>query len=79
LQTGNAAEQEVVRHAITTKSADQIDQVMAAVKRCGSLDYTRARARHHHDLALESLSSLSPSEAQRSLERITELSINRDH
>ena len=79
LLKGNAEEQEIVRHAIIEKTPDQIDRIMAAVKRCGSLDYTRARARHYHDLALEKLNALPSGAARSALERITELSINRDH
>lgn len=79
LLKGTAAEQAVVRRAITEKNADQIDQVIAAVKRCGALDYTRARAREYHDLALEQLILLPASESRSAMERITELSINRDH
>ena len=79
LLEGTAAEQAVVRRAITEKNADQIDQVIAAVKRCGALDYTRARAREYHDLALEQLILLPASESRSAMERITQLSINRDH
>jgi octaprenyl-diphosphate synthase len=79
LLKGTAAEQAVVRRAITEKNADQIDQVIAAVKRCGALDYTRARAREYHDLALEQLILLPASEYRNAMERITQLSINRDH
>jgi octaprenyl-diphosphate synthase len=79
LLKGTAAEQAAVRRAITEKNADQIDQVIAAVKRCGALDYTRARAREYHDLALEQLILLPASESRSAMERITELSINRDH
>ena len=76
---GNADEQELVRRAITEKTSDQIDKIIAAVKRCGSLDHTRARAKHYHDLALENLSGLPPGDARSALEQITELSIYRDH
>jgi octaprenyl-diphosphate synthase len=76
---GSPDEQALIRNAITEKSADNIDQIITAVRRCGSLDYTRARAQHHHDLALESLALLPASQARSALERITELSINRDH
>lgn len=79
LLKGSAVEQDLVRRAISEKSADQIEQITAAVRHCGALDYTRARARHFHDLALERLMLLPPSSARSALERITELSINRDH
>jgi octaprenyl-diphosphate synthase len=49
------------------------------VHRCGALDYTRAQARRYHDLALEQLAQLPASAARTDLERVTDLSINRDH
>lgn len=79
LREGNAAEQAVVRDAIRNKSAKQMDEITAAVRRCGSLDYTRALARRYHDLALEKLALLPRTDARSALERMTGLSINRDH
>ena len=79
LQEGNAAEQALVRHAITEKTSEKIDDVVAAVRRCGSLDYTRTQARHYHDIALERLAQLPHSAARTALAQITDLSINRDH
>lgn len=79
LREGTAAEQALVRRAITEKTAEQIDDVLAAVQRCGSLDYTRAQARHYHDLALQRLTQLPANAARTALERVTDLSINRDH
>ncbi len=79
LLKGTAAEQAVVRRAITEKNSDAIDQITVAVRRCGALDYTRERARHFHDLALEKLMLLPPSEARSALQSIADLSVNRDH
>ena len=79
LLTGTEDEQALIRRAISEKSADEIEQVTHAVQRCGALDYTRNRARAYHDLALEKLTTLPASEARNALERLTELSLNRDH
>jgi octaprenyl-diphosphate synthase len=79
LRNGNPAEQALVRSAISGKSAKQIGEVLAAVHRCGAIDYTRGRARHHHDLALSALQQLPESEARNALLRVTDLSVNRDH
>jgi len=78
LRQGTAAEQDLVRHAITAKTADGIDDVLAAVQRCGALDYTRAEAQRYHDQALAQLAVLPDSAARSALQQITELSINRD-
>ncbi len=79
LREGNSAEQAIVRQAIVSKSIDQIEQITAAVKRCGGLELTRSRARHFRDLALENLTHLPASDARTALERLTELAINREH
>ena len=79
MREGTATERELIRDAITRKSARQLDDVVAAVRRCGSLDYTREQARQYHDLALAKLQQLPSNTWRTALERITHLSIHRDH
>jgi len=79
MREGTEAEQALIRHAINSKSVERIDDIITAVKRCGSLDYTRSQARHYHDLALAQLQQLPASDARTALERVTHLSIDRDH
>src|SRR5210317_1381417 len=79
LREGTGQEQALVKRAISEKTAEDIGAVVAAVKRCGALDYTRTQARHYHDLALQRLQQLPQSPARSALEQITALSINRDH
>jgi len=79
LSHGNAEEQRLVRNAIEQRSAKHIGEVLLAVNRCGSLEYTRERAMHYHDIALSQLSDLPPGDARRALEDLTALSINRNH
>ncbi|MCB1841388.1 MAG: polyprenyl synthetase family protein [Halioglobus sp.] len=79
LANGTAAEQQLVRNAIEQRTAEDLQQVLAAVQRCGSLHYTRERAMHYHNLALDELRCLPPGEARSALESVTALSINRDH
>ncbi|QFU77109.1 octaprenyl diphosphate synthase [Halioglobus maricola] len=79
LANGTADEQALVRKAIVEKTAEDIDQVLAAVQRSGALAYTRAQAQHYHDLALANLEGLDASPARSALEAVTALSIDRDH
>lgn len=79
LQTGTVQEQSLVRSAISEKSAERIDEVIIAVNRCGALEYTRQQAHNYHDQALTSLATLANSEARDALQRVTHLSVNRDH
>jgi octaprenyl-diphosphate synthase len=79
LQAGNPEERALVREAITARSSERIGEITAAVRRCGALDYARARAQQYHDLALDSLSALADSEARVALRQLVALSVNRDH
>jgi octaprenyl-diphosphate synthase len=79
LREGNEAERDLVRRAITDKSAERLEDIVAAVHRCGGLDYTRERALYHHGLALAALAHLPASEAMDALGQIAHLSVNRDH
>jgi octaprenyl-diphosphate synthase len=78
LRAGTAAERELVRCAIRERSSNGIEQIAAAVKHSGALDYTRACAQRYHDLALQKLSLLPATAARDALERLTGLSLNRD-
>lgn len=79
LEHGTSAEQALVRDSITEKNAAHIDEVIAAVQRCGALDYTRDRARQYHDAALASLAGLADSDYRQAMSDITALSIDRNH
>ena len=78
LREGNADQRQLVHDAITQKSAERLADVVAAVTACGSLDYTRQRARHYHDQAMSALSALPASAAHSALEEVTALSLERD-
>lgn len=79
LRCGNGEEQALVRRAITDKTAANIAGIVAAIGRCGAADYTRERAREHHDLALTALAGLPPGSALDALHALTRLSLERDH
>lgn len=79
LEHGTEEEQALVRRAITEKTAEDIEQVLAAVQRCGALGYTKQQARKYHNLALTELAALPDGPARASLQAVTALSINRDH
>ena len=79
LRQGTDSEQALVTRAITEKSDDQIEAVLAAVRRSGALEYCRDLARRYHELAVAELQQLPDSAARDALRRIAALSINRDH
>ena len=79
LKHGDPREQALVKDAITRRSAEHIDAIIEAVTRCGALDYTRGRARHYRDIALDNLARLPDSEHRSSMMVIAALSVDRDH
>jgi octaprenyl-diphosphate synthase len=78
LREGDAAQRQLISDAITQKSAERLEDVVAAVAACGSLDYTRERAQHYHDRAMAALSALPASDARTALQQVTALSVDRD-
>jgi octaprenyl-diphosphate synthase len=79
LREGNAQEQRLIRTAVTGKSTEKLQHIIAAVQRCGSLDYTREMANHYRDAAIENLSGLPQSEAKNAMVALVGLAVNRDH
>ncbi len=78
LRTGSSEQRALVRHAITAKTAEAIESVVAAVNDCGALDYTRERARHHQALARGALERLPAGSPRAALERLALLAVDRD-
>ncbi len=79
LKTGSAEEQALVRSAISNKTAERIEDVLAAVRRCQALDFTREQAVHYQSLASAALNSLPGSASRAALAQLIELAVNRDH
>ncbi len=77
LREGSAEQQALVRDAITNKSANRLSDILVAAKDCGALEYTKAQARHYHDLALGNLQQIPQSAVREALMQLTALSINR--
>jgi octaprenyl-diphosphate synthase len=78
LRVGSSAEQQLVREAISHKSSDRIDEVLAAVTRCGALDYACTTAGNYHRAAVHCLENLPDNKYRQSLLDIAHLSIHRD-
>ncbi len=78
MQKGAPQDQQLVREALTNKSSERLNDVIAAVRRSGGIDFTRERAIAHQKMALDCLSTLAPSEALQALTQLTDLSINRE-
>lgn len=77
MQHGTEQEQELVRKAIEVGDITHFPQILQAVQRCGSLDYTLAMARNEAASARASLEGLAESPYKAALIELTELAVNR--
>ena len=77
LQHGNAAQQTVVREAITAQSREHFDQVLRAVQDSGALDYSRAQAEQAIARALQALQLIPDSSTKPILLALADFAVNR--
>jgi octaprenyl-diphosphate synthase len=77
LKHGADDEVKLVRHAIENGGLEVFDEVLAAVRLSGALDYTRAQARTEVDLALNALAVLPETTYKQQLIRLAEYSVDR--
>jgi octaprenyl-diphosphate synthase len=79
LKEGSEDQRNMVREAITGRSAENIESILAAVRDCGALDYARQRARHYQAQALAALDALPDNRYRDAMRGVAELAVNRDH
>jgi octaprenyl-diphosphate synthase len=72
-------ERKLIRKAIRQGSCEQIDKIQAILIRCGSLDYTRARATQETQDALECLNVINDSPYKQSLANLCTLALTRQN
>ncbi|WP_159270167.1 polyprenyl synthetase family protein [Zhongshania aliphaticivorans] len=77
LQHGNETQKQLVRDAISNKSAEQLDAIVAAVTSSGALTYCRNAAKQYTDSALEALKPIEDSPCRRALEKLTTIALSR--
>lgn len=79
LQQGNSQEKELVSAAIREKDAGRIEDVIAAVRRNGSLDYARSLAADFQARAFDALAALPDNPGRDAMRGVAELALARDH
>ncbi|RMF13619.1 MAG: octaprenyl diphosphate synthase [Gammaproteobacteria bacterium] len=77
MRAGNTAERTLIRKAIRQGGEGMLEEVVAAVRRTGALDYTRELARSYADKARTDIHQLDESEAREALLGLADLAINR--
>jgi octaprenyl-diphosphate synthase len=71
------AEREVICQAIEMKSADNFSDILAAVKSCGSLDYSIEQAKLQVELAKQALAGLPDSQFKTVMADLADFSVSR--
>ncbi len=77
MENGSSSEADLIRHAITEKSADNLSQVVDIVRSTGALDYTRDIAREYSGDALSALVPLKASTYHQALLDLSKLALSR--
>ena len=77
MQQGTDDEAKLIRQAIRKGGLDQLDEVLAIVKRTAALDYTRAKATACSEEAKRCLEKLPDSEYRATLYLLTDLALGR--
>ena len=72
-------ERKIIRKAIRQGSCDEIDKIQSILIRCGSLDYTRARATQETQDALDCLNIVNDSPYKQSLADLCTLALTRQN
>jgi octaprenyl-diphosphate synthase len=78
LQLGTPSERTLIAEAITQRDSSALNAVIEAVKRCGALDYTLAKAKQHAIAAEQELLYLEESSHQAALLGLCRIAVERD-
>ena len=79
MQHGNAAQTAMIRSAIENGGLDHIEEITAAIRDTGALDYTRQQARAHSEQARQALTRLPHSDSLKALHFVAEYAVERTY
>lgn len=71
------AEQALIRDAITQGRLDHLQDILALVRRCGSLDYTRRKAQEHAEAAEGALNAMPDNSWRQAMKELARFSVTR--
>ncbi len=77
MKTGLRHHAACIRHAITERTTESLQEVIESVRASGALDYTRAKAMEHTRLAIDSLNGIAESPHRSGLETLAEIAVCR--
>ena len=77
IETGTAAQQQLLKSAIKNGGADMVDEVMAAIESTDAIAYTARRAKEEAELAKKALQALPASAYSSALAALADFSVQR--
>ena len=77
MTVGSDDDAALIKSALAEKSSEQLDEVIAAVKRSRGIDYTQSQAQQHRQHALTALNHLPDSPAKSALAALADLAVDR--
>lgn len=78
MREGTEEQAKIIRKAIRKGGLEDIDAIMAIVKECGSLEYTKEKARIHVQQAQQNLDILADTPAKQALHHLARIAIERN-
>lgn len=78
MTVASSDEAKLIRQAIRKGGLDDLDAIVDIVHRCGSIDYVRAKALEHAELARQQLIGFPESVYKSALDALTEIAVSRD-
>jgi octaprenyl-diphosphate synthase len=78
MKNGSEEERQLIRKAIRSGDASQLEAICEAVQNSGALDYTKQQAEQAYEKACQSLNALPDSEYKEALAGLARLAVQRD-
>lgn len=79
IENGTESQKALIENAIKNGGLEHINEITAAVKDCGALDYTLTRAHQEADKAKTALAAVADSPYKEALLGLADLAVNRNH
>ncbi len=77
MRNGTQAQSDIVRKAIEEGGLEYLDEVMAAIRQTGAIEYTEETARQEAQLAIRQLAHLPDSEYRQAMQNLAKYAVDR--
>lgn len=78
MKVAEAEERKLIRQAIRKGGLDDLDPILAIVRKTGAIEYTQQQAQKHADQAIEALKPLADSSFVETLKQLADIAVKRN-